>query len=395
MSFSRLKDEMQKAIPFQIEYNFEKAYIDFRKTHSQVSELLFKKWRNAFELAARGELERASHAFERLNRDLNGHSFSALFNCAMCHLLDGRIADASICFSKAESIFQNDYWLHIYGGITDFALGLISCANRHWWAALRIKEDDLVLKLLQRFLLDEHHPERMALYPLCQGRGIDVGCGHRKTHPDAIGVDLVAKGESPATDGDGTDLKSQADIVSSGDDLNVFENESLDYVVQRHNLEHYQDPIKALQEWIRVLKPGGILGMVVPDDEVVDTIRMDKTHKHAFTQSSLRRILDLLADVRVIYSAPLIFRYSFVCVAQKVDQRQGATFDYLACINRQQICEIQNRIDLYAKGGMHGLESQCRRYLHLNRVHKPSIQLNAILENGPPDIQNKAIYAHI
>ena len=44
MSFLRPKDEMQKSIPFQIEYNFEKAYTDFRKTHSQVTELLFKKW---------------------------------------------------------------------------------------------------------------------------------------------------------------------------------------------------------------------------------------------------------------------------------------------------------------------------------------------------------------
>lgn len=370
MSDLRLRDELEKAVPFRIEYNFEQAYADFRQAHPEMNEVVSKAWRNAFELAAGKRFEASSQAFQKLNRDLNGHSSSALFNGAMCFLLDGRMSDAAICFARAENIYPDDYWLHIYAGITDFTLGLISRANKHWWAALRIQKDDLVMKLLRRFLLDEHHPERMALYPLCRGKGIDVGCGHRKTHPDSIGVDLVPKGESPPNDRSGLNLKSQADIVCSGDDLKVFEDESLDYVVQRHNLEHYQDPLKALQEWIRVLKPGGILGMVVPDDEAVDTIRMDNTHKHAFTQSSLQRILDLLADVRVVYMAPLIYRYSFVCVAQKADQRQSAPFDYQACITRQQISEIQNRIDLYAQGGMPGLASQCRRYLELTQAHQ-------------------------
>lgn len=392
MSILSLRDELGKAIPFRIEYNFEQAYADFRQAHPETGDLLSKRWRNAFELADRGNLEEASRAFEKVNNGLNGHSFIALFNGAMCHLMDGRVSDAAICFAKAETISSDDYWLHIYAGITDFTLGLISSANKHWWAALRIKEDELVLSLLHRFLLDEYHPERMALYPLCQGKGIDVGCGHRKTHPDAIGVDLVAKGESPTTDSDDLNLRSQADIVCSGDDLNVFEDESLDYVVQRHNLEHYQDPIKALQEWIRVLKPGGILGMVVPDDEVIDTIGMDKTHKHAFTRSSLQRILDLMADVRVVYMAPLIYRYSFVCVVQKVDQRQGVTFDYQACINKHQISEIQSRIDLYAQEGMPGLESQCHRFLKTNQAYQPLWQNNAMPKGGQTDKQNQAIY---
>ena len=336
-----LKDELAKAIPFRIEYNFEQAYADFRQAHPEMDELLSKKWRNAFGLAARAELEEASRVFEGLNQGENGHAFSALFNGAMCHLLNGRVSDAAICFSKAEALFPDDFWLHVYAGITDFTLGLISRANSHWWTAIQINEDDFVMKLLNRFLTDEHHPERMALYPLCQGRGIDVGCGHRKTHPDAIGVDLAAKGEKLTTANNVFNKNSQADIVCSGDDLTVFEDESLDYVVQRHNLEHYQDPLKALQEWIRVLRPGGILGMVVPDDEVCDTLRLDKTHKHVFTRSSLQRIFDLLADVRVVYMAPMICRWSFVCVAQKVDRHQSVPFDYQACINKQQISEIQ------------------------------------------------------
>ncbi len=44
-----------------------------------------------------------------------------------------------------------------------------------------------------------------------------------------------------------------------------FASESLDYVASSHVLEHTANPVKALNEWHRVLKPGGVVYMVVPD----------------------------------------------------------------------------------------------------------------------------------
>lgn len=44
-----------------------------------------------------------------------------------------------------------------------------------------------------------------------------------------------------------------------------FHDDSLDYVVSSHVLEHVANPIAALAEWYRVLRPGGIIYMVVPD----------------------------------------------------------------------------------------------------------------------------------
>ncbi|MCH6254953.1 class I SAM-dependent methyltransferase [Puniceicoccaceae bacterium K14] len=44
-----------------------------------------------------------------------------------------------------------------------------------------------------------------------------------------------------------------------------FENESLDFVASSHVLEHIANPIKALLEWQRVLKPGGVVYTVIPD----------------------------------------------------------------------------------------------------------------------------------
>lgn len=53
--------------------------------------------------------------------------------------------------------------------------------------------------------------------------------------------------------------------ITEGSDLNQFRDASYDFVLSCHNLEHIANPIKALREWIRVLKPNGSLVLVLPD----------------------------------------------------------------------------------------------------------------------------------
>ncbi|MDF1799533.1 MAG: class I SAM-dependent methyltransferase [Planctomycetota bacterium] len=164
----------------------------------------------------------------------------------------------------------------------------------------------------------EQHPERLAVLPYCEsGRGLDVGCGHRKSSPNCIGVDLTAggdKGEAGVVAGQ----VSQADVQASGDDLHMFADGELDFVVARHNIEHYVDPIKTIQEWKRVLRPGGKLAMIVPDDRYVDTIRLDPTHKHVFTPDSMRRILELIGDMREVEVREAVPEWSFLAAFEKV-----------------------------------------------------------------------------
>ena len=164
----------------------------------------------------------------------------------------------------------------------------------------------------------EQHPERLAVLPYCEeGRGLDVGCGHRKSSPNCIGVDLTAggdKGEAGVVAGQ----VSQADVQASGDDLHMFADGELDFVVARHNIEHYVDPIKTIQEWKRVLRSGGKLALIVPDDRYVDTIRLDPTHKHVFTPDSMRRILELIGDMREVEVREAVPEWSFLAAFEKV-----------------------------------------------------------------------------
>jgi predicted SAM-dependent methyltransferase len=161
-------------------------------------------------------------------------------------------------------------------------------------------------------------PERAMLFPYCKGLGIDVGCGSKKTHPLALGVDLTPKGQTGKYGSERRQI-SEADICTSGDNLYMLADNSLDYVVARHNLEHYTDPIKTLKEWKRVLRKGGIMGVVVPDDEALDTIKLDPTHKHAFTKESFANMLAAIGGFKIVKIKTCVPMWSFVCIAKKVD----------------------------------------------------------------------------
>ncbi len=50
-------------------------------------------------------------------------------------------------------------------------------------------------------------------------------------------------------------------------DLSSIENGKYDFVVSCHSLEHIANPIKALKEWIRVLRNDGYLLVVIPNKD--------------------------------------------------------------------------------------------------------------------------------
>lgn len=56
------------------------------------------------------------------------------------------------------------------------------------------------------------------------------------------------------------------DVVAYGDDL-PFEDEFAQFVVSSHVIEHFYDPIKAVNEWLRVTEPGGYIFIIAPHKE--------------------------------------------------------------------------------------------------------------------------------
>jgi SAM-dependent methyltransferase len=57
----------------------------------------------------------------------------------------------------------------------------------------------------------------------------------------------------------------KVDIVTDGERLDAIANATQDFVIANHFIEHCQNPIGAVLNMLRVLKPGGILYLAIPD----------------------------------------------------------------------------------------------------------------------------------
>jgi SAM-dependent methyltransferase len=81
------------------------------------------------------------------------------------------------------------------------------------------------------------------------GSGIDIGCGDDPVTTDCRQWDLK--------DGD-------AQVMAGVEDA------TFDWVYSSHCLEHMVDPRVALANWWRILKPGGHLIVMVPDEDIYE-----------------------------------------------------------------------------------------------------------------------------
>jgi SAM-dependent methyltransferase len=93
--------------------------------------------------------------------------------------------------------------------------------------------------------------------PYVRGRLLDVGCGQRPYEKTYFAGASEYVGADYLTD------RSRPDIVCSALDLKVADH-SFDTVVSTEVLEHVPDPLRALREMHRALKPEGHLVLSVP-----------------------------------------------------------------------------------------------------------------------------------
>ncbi len=164
---------------------------------------------------------------------------------------------------------------------------------------------------------DEEHPERLAVLRHARGdRVVEIGCGYRKTSPDYIGLDHVGGGDLGRV-GNVKGKTSQADVAAEGDRLPMRDG-AFDSLVARHNLEHYIDLVGVLREWHRVVRPGGRLVAVVPDEERYpeSTLALDSTHYHAFNERFIENLLPL-TGWHVDSVGPCIEGWSLLIVADR------------------------------------------------------------------------------
>ena len=129
----------------------------------------------------------------------------------------------------------------------------------------------LRLGLAARFLRDE---------------GIEIGALHNPLPmPDCANVkylDVLTKAQALAHYPELSAAKLvDPDIIDNAQELAAIKDAAWNFCVANHVLEHTRKPLTALRNWLRVLKPGGILYVSIPDcSNKLDRKRPVTTFEH-------------------------------------------------------------------------------------------------------------------
>lgn len=142
--------------------------------------------------------------------------------------------------------------------------------RRHYFA-WRKKDTSLQTHLQEKTENKQVYPfpESALAHKYCVGKGLEIGgSAHNPFGLNTLNVDFTDSMETKFKKEEirlcGKALK--VDIVASGDNI-PLPDESQDFIVSSHVIEHFPNPIKALIEWDRLVKPGGIIFMIVPHKE--------------------------------------------------------------------------------------------------------------------------------
>jgi SAM-dependent methyltransferase len=118
-------------------------------------------------------------------------------------------------------------------------------------------------------------------WSVLKGRGIDIGCGGDPVLPDVRRFDKE--------DGDANEITR-------------YVREQFDFVFSSHCLEHMHDPRKALVQWWALVRPGGHIFFIVPDEDLYEQgvfpSRFNSDHKATFTISKERSWSPVSVNIR-------------------------------------------------------------------------------------------------
>jgi predicted SAM-dependent methyltransferase len=113
-----------------------------------------------------------------------------------------------------------------------------------------------------------------------RGEGIEIGAFDTPMAvPEGVRVlyvDRASAGEL-VTHAPGVESVVAPDIVDDAQTLATVADSSQDFVIAAHVIEHMEDPIGAVGNWLRVLKPGGILFLAIPDKRFTFDINREVT----------------------------------------------------------------------------------------------------------------------
>jgi SAM-dependent methyltransferase len=180
-----------------------------------------------------------------------------------------------------------------------------------WWTI------DLVRRPpWKRRRISETSKCRASLAPYCQGDGVDVGFGGDPIAPHAICMDLPQAYAKYR--------RHVQHLHGRAEALHWFRDGCLDWVYSSHVLEDFPDTRLVLDEWLRVVRPGGHVVLYLPDEQVYrehclrESRPPNPHHVHAdFGLAFVKRALGERRDIDIIHERFPVGVYSFELVLRK------------------------------------------------------------------------------
>jgi len=179
--------------------------------------------------------------------------------------------------------------------------------------------------------------------------------------------------------------------------LSSLNDNEYDFIHSSHCLEHIVDPFEGLQNWLRVIKPGGYIIITVPDEDLYEqgewppTFNLD--HKNTFTihkdyswcEKSIN-ILELVkslgihADIQKIELLNSNYRYEIPRYDQTLTPVAECGIEIV--IRKKFPKEIDAGIYIHEKP-----ELSKEMKIHLNQ-YKDDMKMMKNSNNGKPPFQN-------
>lgn len=154
--------------------------------------------------------------------------------------------------------------------------------------------------------------------PCC---GLDLGFGGNAIMPSAICMDLENIYCKPGL--------SPQHLVGDASKLPWFRDGVLDYIFSSHLLEDFSDIPAVLEEWVRVLKFGGVLLLYLPDEQryrsIIENIGGYINPHHVHENMSLRYMSGIIVssfpnlDIIHTYEEKQENMWSFFMVLKKIN----------------------------------------------------------------------------
>ena len=195
------------------------------------------------------------------------------------------------------------------------------------------------------------------------GKVLDIGCGNNLVVPNAVPFD-----------------KDQGDAQKI---LDYLEPNTFDCVHSSHSLEHMRDVPQALEQWWQLVKPGGAMVIVVPDEDLYEqvawpslfnrdhsaTFRLNKPDSWSPVSYDLGLVCSALRDAKIISMEHQDEWYDYSLKGHGLG-RQGKFFMRL---NRSIIKRLNRNQKFLLKLG---ISPQSLKY----RVNLISVKLGALVD---------------